>query len=178
MKAFLVRAALLLTTANFIASCGSMSVTPQDAKALGAITGTQDFECIMGRRTWLGNLHVNLRVTGQFDPEGRLGRVRIARLPGAPVRYDVVAQSAINKAATEMFQTELLREDGAAFYQAYITVLSKRFAGPIEHFTVIGARKENFYEARYTWRDLHQNETAGVGACHLDVDSMSRATKG
>lgn len=174
---FLSFLAFVLSTA----SCGRVSDrhSLRDAESKSALeqnkldatrsfnSGYQEFECLLGRLSWLGNLYVELHVTGLFDENRNLGRVRIARLPGGSFRYEVVQQSKIDPSSSNMLSLELVHEDNAAYYESFVTVSNKKFSGPTDDFTVQGASPENFYEASYVWRDLYQNESKGVGACYL-----------
>lgn len=130
-------------------------------------TNSRSFECLLGRLSWFGNLKVEFRVTGLFDDNHRLGRVRMARLPGAPTRYDVVQQSKIDPSSNTMLSLQLVHEDNAGYYESTVTVSNQKFQGPTDDFNVEDQNSENFYKAKYVWRDLHRNESTGVGVCYI-----------
>jgi len=135
--------------------------------SLGRGAIAQEFECLLGRNTWFGNLKVELRVNGSFDQNQRLGRVKIARLPGAPSRYGVVKQSKIDPSSANMLSLELAREDGAAYYEVFIAVSNQRHLGSQDGFTVQDASPRNFFKAKFLWRDLFNDELSGVGVCYI-----------
>ncbi len=147
--------------ANSSKLSGTSVVSVQSAQAKD-----DRFECLLGNRSWFGTLKVEFRVTGQFDAENQLGRVRFARAGGSDRRY-AVTQSEFPKDDANLFAFKAEREDGAAFYQSRIIVKNKAHTGSTDDFSLTDPVANGFYMAEYLWTDVLQgNSSKGTGVCY------------
>ncbi len=124
------------------------------------------FECLLGKWSWFGSLSVEFRVTGQFDSNDQLARLKLGRTRGGVLRYDVVTQSMSSHGPSNLFAFKAAREDGAAYYQLQVAVKNKPHLGSTEDFSVTDPATGRFFMADYSWSDLHGNASSGVGVCY------------